>query len=215
MKAMIISEEQSVLLKTESILKANGVDCIQYSWLMKALDNLEEIHPALIIVNAKEYPRHWKTLAQFVRTSFSDVKVILFTPEDLDNEENKKAVTLGILFRFSSFEELAARIGEYLGAAKGVSSKDVEISGDSTNQDCEIPTVESILSEDFFLFTVENIFASVTEDFVLYTCDSLFDGLYESETVKKSVSVSSNTDETRSKNLCGSLLKKIQELHLL
>lgn len=244
MKALIISEEQSVLSQMDSILKANGIDCIQYTWLMKALDNLEEIHPALIIVNATEYPRHWKTLAQFVRTSFSDIRVILFTPEGFSDEESKKADELGIVLRFSSFDELSMRIGECTGMPQTVSSEPKAVSDGDAEEDCEIPTVESILqdrmaersacpadlqdgpSEDFVLLTVETVFSSAAEDFVLYTCDSIFDGLYETESQscgadedekkdEASVSAPNDSDEARSRKYFGSLLKKIQELNLV
>lgn len=243
MKAMIISEEQSVLSKMDSILSENGVDCIQYTWLMKALDNLAEIHPDLIIVNATDYPRHWKTLAQFVRTSFSDIKVILFTPDGFSSDEDKKAEELGISLRCSSFEEFSAKIGACTSMSQIVSPESDEISGGGAEQDYEIPTVENIIlsnrtetenrsgnktdlhsrTEDFVLFTVENVFSSVAEDFVLYTCDSIFDGLYKTEsqsdcdaekTAEKSVSAQNSPNGAQNKNYCGSLLKKIEELHL-
>lgn len=98
MKAIIISDEANVISKLDSTLIAAGFDTIIYRWLLKALDNIEEIRPDLVIVSASEYPRHWKTLTQFIASGIGGdkTKVFLFTLNSLSAEETQKAEALGI-----------------------------------------------------------------------------------------------------------------------
>ncbi|MCR5188353.1 MAG: hypothetical protein K6C97_05400 [Treponema sp.] len=98
MKALIISDKQEILDSLQTYLKDNNFDVIVYRWLLKALDNIEEIHPDIIFLSASEYPRHWKTLASFVKSGIggNDVKLFLYNPEPLSEEEIKKAQELGV-----------------------------------------------------------------------------------------------------------------------
>ena len=43
MKTLIICDDESVISKIDTFLQKNGIDTIIYRWLLKALDNLEEI----------------------------------------------------------------------------------------------------------------------------------------------------------------------------
>lgn len=98
MKAIIISDEENVISKLDETLVANGFDTIIYRWLLKALDNIEEIRPDLVIVSANEYPRHWKTLTQFITSGIGGdrTKVFLLTLNPLGGDETEKARALGI-----------------------------------------------------------------------------------------------------------------------
>ena len=64
MKALLVADDEKAINNISEVLKAAGYDTIVYTWLLKALDNIEEIAPHLIIVSTGDYPRHWKTLAQ-------------------------------------------------------------------------------------------------------------------------------------------------------
>ena len=55
MKALIISEDEKVYTTLDEILKNANYDTIIYKWLLKALDNIEEIRPDLIVVSSSEY----------------------------------------------------------------------------------------------------------------------------------------------------------------
>jgi hypothetical protein len=61
------------------------------------MDNIEEIAPSTIIVSAKDFPRHWKTLVQFVRYSRSKLEcpIILLKGPNFSLEEASKAFFLG------------------------------------------------------------------------------------------------------------------------
>ena len=103
MKALVISDREEIINHVTPLLKEKGFDLIHYRWIIKALDNIEEIQPDVIVLSAMEYPRHWKTLAGFVQSGIggNDVKVYLYDKEPLSTEDAKKAYDLGIL----SFEE--------------------------------------------------------------------------------------------------------------
>lgn len=117
MKALIISDKQEIIDFSEKFLKENGYDIIVYRWLLKAIDNIEEIQPDLIFLSAAEYPRHWKTLASFVKSGIggNNVQIYLYDPDSLSDEEKRKAVELGIqnyitTLNTKSFEQIIPSI---------------------------------------------------------------------------------------------------------
>ncbi len=99
MKALVISDRQEIIDFVAPLLKEKGFDIIHYRWIIKALDNIEEIQPDLIVLSAIEYPRQWKTLAGFVQSGIggNDVKVYLYDTEPLSEEDNEKAVELDVM----------------------------------------------------------------------------------------------------------------------
>ena len=112
MKALIISEDEKVYTTLDDILKNASYDTIIYKWLLKALDNIEEIRPDLIVVSSSEYPRHWKTLVQFVKSGIGgdDVQIYLYEPTPVSQEDEEKARILGVSGCFSEFEDFIAMI---------------------------------------------------------------------------------------------------------
>ena len=98
MKVLIISDNNEDVEFVDSFMKERGYDVIVYQWLIKAMDNLEEIKPDIVIVNSKEYPRRWKTLASFLQSGIGGekVKLYLYDPEPLTSDEEEKAKALGI-----------------------------------------------------------------------------------------------------------------------
>ena len=106
MKALIISEANDITNEFTEYYKTQNYDVIKYRWLMKALDNIEEIDPDLIFINATEYPRHWKTLCQYVKGINKNPKIVLFTSLPLSNEDREKAECLQIDSIVNSSEDL-------------------------------------------------------------------------------------------------------------
>ena len=111
MKALVISDKQEIIDSLQSYLKKNNFDIIIYRWLLKALDNIEEIHPDIIFVSACEYPRHWKTLASFVKSGIggNNIKLFLYDPVPLSEEEVKKAHELGVQALINNLSDLELR----------------------------------------------------------------------------------------------------------
>ncbi len=112
MKALIISEDEKVYTTLDEILKNANYDTIIYKWLLKALDNIEEIRPDLIVVSSSEYPRHWKTLVQFVKSGIGgdDVEIYLYEPTPVSDEDQEKARVLGVTGCFSEFDEFGKMV---------------------------------------------------------------------------------------------------------
>jgi hypothetical protein len=106
MKALLIADNELAIENISTVVKAAGYDIIVYRWLLKALDNIEEIAPHLIIVSANDYPRHWKTLVQFVKSGICEQipQIILYTDSNFSQEEKNKANTLGVRGFFDSVD---------------------------------------------------------------------------------------------------------------
>jgi hypothetical protein len=75
-----------------------GFDLIRYFHILKAMDNIDEIDPRAIIISARDFPRHWKIMLQFVRAQRSkeDCPVIILTGENFSMEERSMASFLGV-----------------------------------------------------------------------------------------------------------------------
>ena len=106
MKALLVADDEKAINNISEVLKSAGYDTIVYRWLLKALDNIEEIAPHLIVVSTADYPRHWKTLSQYASGGFGDYipQIILYTDENFNEEERKKAETLHVRGTFDSVE---------------------------------------------------------------------------------------------------------------
>ena len=107
MKAIIICDDEELIGKVDSALASLSYDTIIYRWLLKALDNIEEIRPDIVVVSASDYPRHWKTLTQFIKSGIAGKipDVILYVPKSFSETEKMKAQKLGIKGIFDSCDE--------------------------------------------------------------------------------------------------------------
>lgn len=108
MKALVISDRPEIIDYVTPLLKEKGFDIIHYRWIIKALDNIEEIQPDVIVLSAGEYPRHWKTLSGFVQSGIggNDVKMYLYETTPLSDEDQKKAEGLGVLSFDKEFTDI-------------------------------------------------------------------------------------------------------------
>ncbi|MDR1177220.1 MAG: PilZ domain-containing protein, partial [Spirochaetaceae bacterium] len=79
-------------------IKPLGFELIRYRHVLKAMDNIDEIDPVGIIISAEDFPRHWKILVQFVRSSRSKeaTPIILLRGTSFPLEETSKASFLGV-----------------------------------------------------------------------------------------------------------------------
>lgn len=107
MKALVISDRSEIIDFVTPLLKEKGFDLIHYKWIIKALDNIEEIQPDVIVLSAEEYPRHWKILAGFVQSGIggNGVKVYLYETSKLSVEDAAKADELGVKSFEKEFKE--------------------------------------------------------------------------------------------------------------
>lgn len=137
MKAVIISDKQEVIKLLKKRLEKEGFDIIIYRWLLKALDNIEEIRPDYIVLSAEEYPRHWKTLASFVQSGIggNDVRFCLYNDEVLSAEDKQKAEQLGVEF-YSDLREF------------NINDEEIEQETETVEVESDIPTVTDIFIDN-------------------------------------------------------------------
>lgn len=109
MKTLLISESRDILTAYADFFKSMGYENLCYRWLLKAMDNLEEIQPDVVFINASDYPRHWKTIVQHIRASGFCNPVVLIAAEYLDEDDQAKARFLGIYCITSSIEDEQTR----------------------------------------------------------------------------------------------------------
>ncbi len=152
MKALIISEDENVYSVLNSVLQKAGYDTIIYKWLLKALDNIEEIRPDCIVVSSSEYPRHWKTLVQFVKSGIGgdEVEVYLYEPNPMSSEDEEKARILGITDYFTSLEPsvLEGMFASVKTEAPVVEAVSEAVAEQPVEEKEEIPTVENIIADE-------------------------------------------------------------------
>lgn len=168
MKGMIISDDQEVINSINNFLQSHKIDTIIYRWLLKAMDNVEEIRPDLIIVSANEYPRHWKTLCQFVSSGIggTGTEIILFEKNPLSEDDKKKAEALGVKGFFSEMAELEKLLSPVSETSElPPSLPDSILDGSSSvNDSTEGSSAVTFDDEDDFVPTVDNIVFEKTQE---------------------------------------------------
>jgi hypothetical protein len=98
MKILLVAEREKLRDHINLHFRPHGSEIIQYWNPIKAMDNLEEISPDLILFSAQDYPRHWKPFLTFLRkeTSKNETVFILLKGENFSFEEASKANHLGV-----------------------------------------------------------------------------------------------------------------------
>ncbi len=144
MKALLVADNSLVIDNVSTVLKTAGYDIITYHALLKALDNIEEISPHLIVISTKEYPRHWKTLAQYATVPMGTYtpQVILYTGGEFSKEDQDKAAALHVRGYFKSVDV------DGLDELRTILSQENDIfSGDLTEAPAELKPIE--IPDDF------------------------------------------------------------------
>ncbi len=98
MKSIIVIEDQDTTDRISTHLSPLGFDFIHYMNPVKALDNIDEIGPDLVIFSAEDFPRHWKPFIRLLRAKKSkeEAVFILLTGNNFSTEEASKASVLEV-----------------------------------------------------------------------------------------------------------------------
>jgi hypothetical protein len=98
MKLLLVLDSEAVYDLIGLYVKPLGFELIRYRHPLKAMDNIDEVDPQAIILSARDFPRHWKTLVQFVRSALPKERcpIILLKGENFPLEETSKAFFLGV-----------------------------------------------------------------------------------------------------------------------
>ncbi len=119
---LLVAEDRTLKTRFSSFFGTLGYTTIQYTHPLKALDNLDEISPEVLVCSASDYPRHWKLIVKQIRDTREreDTVVILTVDNDFDPEEADKAAFLGVnllyperLETVDDFRDLDNRISRY------------------------------------------------------------------------------------------------------
>jgi hypothetical protein len=101
MKILLVSPELSDFKKLESnIASAGRSDVLLFHYVhpLKAIDNIEEILPDVIIWSIIDFPRHWKTLIPFASgiPALDGLIMVLFANHTIEEKEADKARALQV-----------------------------------------------------------------------------------------------------------------------
>jgi hypothetical protein len=98
MKLLLVLASDDTFNNISLFLTPLGFDLIRYRQALKAMDNIDETNPDGIIISARDFPRHWKTMVQFVRfeRAKTECPVILLKGGNFPEEETNKAIHLGV-----------------------------------------------------------------------------------------------------------------------
>ena len=94
---LVLGDDDSYELLLHHI-KPLGFELVRYTHSLKAMDNIDEIDPQAIIISARDFPRHWKTMVQFVRSERpkDTCPIIILRGNNFPVEEESKATHLGV-----------------------------------------------------------------------------------------------------------------------
>jgi hypothetical protein len=75
-----------------------GFEMIRYRHVVKAMDNVDEVDPAVVIISANDFPRHWKAMVQFIRAEKSKeiCPIIILTGKNFPLEATTQAFYIGV-----------------------------------------------------------------------------------------------------------------------
>ncbi len=119
---MIVAQDKTLKIRFNSFFGTSGYTIVQYTHPLKAMDNLDEIFPDVLICSTSDYPRHWKLIVKQIRDTRdrADAVVILTVDDAFDTEEADKAAFLGVnllyperLETVDDFRDLDNRISRY------------------------------------------------------------------------------------------------------
>ena len=98
MKLLLVLGSDKTYDNISLFLKPLGFEMIRYRNIQKAMDNVDEIDPVGIIISAKDFPRHWKTMTRFVRyyRPLKECPIVILKGENFPEEEINKAIALEV-----------------------------------------------------------------------------------------------------------------------
>jgi hypothetical protein len=98
MRIILVAEREELGTHVRHHFHPQGSELVHYTNPIKAMDNIDEIDPDVVLFSAVDYPRHWKTFLNFLRGTRARERAVfvLLTGEDLSYEEASKAQHLGV-----------------------------------------------------------------------------------------------------------------------
>ncbi len=97
MEILLVAEDDSYRNHLRPFFQPRGCRIIHYRNPLKAMDNLPEIDPEVILFCAFDFPRHWKLMLQSLRKRRpkEEAVFVLIQNRDFEVDEADKAMYLG------------------------------------------------------------------------------------------------------------------------
>jgi DNA-binding response OmpR family regulator len=123
MKLLLVLGSDDTYNLISLYVKPLGFELIRYYQVLKAMDNIDEADPTAIIISARDFPRHWKILVQFVRHERpKDVcPIIVLKGDNFSLEDSSQAFYLGVsgivtesLDNSAEIDRLQSILGRYV-----------------------------------------------------------------------------------------------------
>ncbi len=97
MKLLVVAQREDLKNLVAYHLNPVGFEILYYSDPVKVIENLDELNPEMLLINAADFPRHWKPMLKLLRENKSkDQSVFVILVQDPPFEEAAKASHLGI-----------------------------------------------------------------------------------------------------------------------
>lgn len=98
MIALLISDKDTFIETLEETVSPYGIHLIRYRSAVKAIDNLDEIRPDIVFICTADFPRHWKTVVQYIRsdTSRDETVILLLINDRFSSIDADKAMYIGV-----------------------------------------------------------------------------------------------------------------------
>lgn len=98
MKFMLVSESTTLKPFLQKHFAMQQAEVIHYDNPIKAMDNLDEVDPSVVLFSATDFPRHWKPFLIFLRNTYGrhESVFILLIGENFSTEEAAKAEHLEV-----------------------------------------------------------------------------------------------------------------------
>lgn len=98
MKILLVAEREELRTHIRRNFMPRGAEIILYQNPIKAMDNLDEIDPEVVLFSSQDFPRHWKPFLVFLRNTKTreDCVFVILTGDSFDLEEAYKAQTLQV-----------------------------------------------------------------------------------------------------------------------
>jgi len=95
---MIVAADRALKGRFNAFFGALGYTSVQYTHPLKAIDNIEDLSPDVLICAAVDYPRHWKLIVKQLRDTreYSEAVIILNVDDHFDTDEVDKAAFLRV-----------------------------------------------------------------------------------------------------------------------
>ncbi|MDR1024186.1 MAG: PilZ domain-containing protein, partial [Treponema sp.] len=98
MKLLLVTGSDDTYDLVSLYIRPLGFELIRYRYIVKAMDNVDEIDPAGVIISANDFPRHWKAMVQFIRAERPKemCPIIILTGKNFPLEATTQAFYIGV-----------------------------------------------------------------------------------------------------------------------